>query len=318
MPLGGIANRVTVVCNETGKYLIYKSDEHGFHNPSGRWPTGRVDVLAVGNSVTFGACVSSEKNFVAVIRQHYATTLNLGMPGEGPLHMLAVLKEYAMFLRPKVVLWFYSEASTFTELQHERRSRILLNYLTDNFSQALIGRQVDLDQAMMADLARQSALTANRQAKTQEKKNNFIDKLPAFIRLSAVREELGFIYGKTTESREHLSAGQAADLAMDVRLLRDVLSKASTRVSEWGGRLYFVYLPSWKQYAGSPDVGVKARAQVLGLVENLAIPIIDTYSAFHAHLDPLSLFPFRGPGRYNEDGHRLVGETVLKSLPSST
>jgi hypothetical protein len=262
--------------------------------------------------------VSSEKNFVAVIRQHYATTLNLGMPGEGPLHMLAVLREYAMFLRPKVVLWFYSEASTFTELRYERESGILLDYLTDDFTQALVGRQVDLDQAMMAELTRQGGLTATRQAKTRDKKNKVIDKLPAFIRLSAVREELGLIYGKTAESREHLSGGQAADLAMDVKLLRDVLSKASSRVSEWGGKLYFVYLPGWKQYAGSPDVGVKARAEVLGLVENLAIPIIDTYSAFQAHPDPVSLFPFRGPGRYNEDGHRLVGETVLKSLASST
>ena len=35
LPLGGISHRVTVLCNETGKYIIYESDERGFHNPKG-------------------------------------------------------------------------------------------------------------------------------------------------------------------------------------------------------------------------------------------------------------------------------------------
>ena len=37
LPHGGISNRVTVHCNEAGKYVIYESDEHGFHNPKGIW-----------------------------------------------------------------------------------------------------------------------------------------------------------------------------------------------------------------------------------------------------------------------------------------
>ena len=33
LPLAGIANRATVFCNENGPYVIYQSDDHGFHNP---------------------------------------------------------------------------------------------------------------------------------------------------------------------------------------------------------------------------------------------------------------------------------------------
>ena len=33
LPLSGISNRVTVLCNESGKYAIYDSDQRGFHNP---------------------------------------------------------------------------------------------------------------------------------------------------------------------------------------------------------------------------------------------------------------------------------------------
>ena len=32
-PLGGVSNKVTVLNNESGKYVIYKSDRYGFNNP---------------------------------------------------------------------------------------------------------------------------------------------------------------------------------------------------------------------------------------------------------------------------------------------
>lgn len=314
MPLAGIANKVAVVCNETGEYLIYKSDKHGFHNPSEIWQFGQIDIVAVGNSLTLGACVSSEQNFVALIRRRHPATLNLGMPGEGPLHILAILKEYGLFLKPKVVLWFYAEANTFTELQYEKQSRILMSYLTDDFMQGLLERQSDIDQAITGDIPRQTAMEISRQTRTQEKSNKIVDKLLAFIKLSAVREKLGLVYAKAPQELEKLSESEAAELEVDLNLLRDILSKASARVSAWGGTLYFVYLPGWGHYAKSPDSGVKARTRVLDVVNNLGIPLIDIYSAFQAHADPLSLFPFRGPGRYNEEGHALVAETVLNVI----
>ena len=68
MPLGSIANKVTVFCNENGTYTIYASDEHGFHNPRGLWAS-EIAFAAVGDSFVLGACVSSDKNFVALLRR---------------------------------------------------------------------------------------------------------------------------------------------------------------------------------------------------------------------------------------------------------
>ena len=34
-PLGGISNSKIVLCNESGKWSIYDSDEYGFNNPKG-------------------------------------------------------------------------------------------------------------------------------------------------------------------------------------------------------------------------------------------------------------------------------------------
>ncbi len=57
IPLGGISNTVTVLCNETGQFVTYTSDEHGFRNPAGMWTSPRLDLVALGQSQTQGYCV---------------------------------------------------------------------------------------------------------------------------------------------------------------------------------------------------------------------------------------------------------------------
>ncbi len=183
MPLGGIANKTTVACNQSGQYLTYETDEHGFHNPKGIWQSGHIDIAAVGNSFTLGYCVPLDKNFVALIRRDYPATLNLGMPGAGPLHILATLKEYALHFKPKIVLWFYSEANSFAELWYEKQSGILMSYLGDGFTQGLLEQQYDIDQALMGDIERQTALEKSKQAATQEKSSKVIREFWTFIKL---------------------------------------------------------------------------------------------------------------------------------------
>jgi hypothetical protein len=316
MPLGGIANKVTVACNQDGQYLTYKTDEHGFHNRGGIWASGRIDIAAVGNSFTLGYCVSSDKNFVALIRKRYPATLNLGMPGAGPLHILAALEEYVLHLKPKLVLWFYSEANSLTELQYEKQSRTAMSYLGDDFTQSLLERQSDIDHALTGDIDRQTALEISKQARTQDKSGEVVNKIAAFIKLSALREKLGMVYGKPSRELETLSEVELSKLEVDLNLLRNILSEAKLRVEASGGRLYIVYLPCWERYAKHPAIGVKARREILALVSALGIPLIDAYSAFEGHDDPLSLFPFRGRGHYNQEGHRVVAETVLETLSS--
>jgi hypothetical protein len=311
MPLGGIANKTIVACNQSGQYLTYETDEHGFHNPKGIWQSEQIDIAAVGNSFTLGSCVPSDKNFVALIRRRYPATLNLGMPGKGPLQVLATLKEYALPLKPKLVLWFYSEGNSLPELQYEKQSRILMRYLRGDFTQDLLARQSDIDQALMSKIDRQTALEITSEARTQEKNGKVVDQLLEFIKLSHLRHKLGVSYGETRRELEELSELELSQLEVDLNLLRDILSEAKVQVEAWGGRLYFVYLPCWQRYGQRPLIGVKARTHTLSFVNSLGIPMIDATAAFQAQRDPLSLFPFRGPGQYNEAGHRVVAETVL-------
>ena len=148
LPHGGISNRATVYCNEEGRYVIYESDEHGFHNPKGIWGSDSVDVVALGDSFTQGGCVPSDKNFVSVIRDRYPKTLNLGMAGQGPLNTLATLKDYVKTLKPKFVFWFFYEGNDVSDLIYERQSPLLMRYLEGNFNQTLVGRQAEINQAL--------------------------------------------------------------------------------------------------------------------------------------------------------------------------
>ena len=106
LPLGGVSNVATVLCNETGRYLVFESDEFGFNNPKGVWRPS-VDMVAVGDSFTQGLCPPAAHHMIALIRRRFPATVNLGSVANGPLAMLGGIAEFVPFLRPRVVLWFH-------------------------------------------------------------------------------------------------------------------------------------------------------------------------------------------------------------------
>jgi hypothetical protein len=304
LPLGGISNRLAVLCNETGTYAIYETDERGFHNPRGIWDAG-VTVAAVGDSFTEGSCVPSEKSLVALIRNHHAGTLNLGMSGEGPLLMYAAVREYLAVVKPKIVLWFYYEENDFEELAKERNTPFLQRYLQGPFTQGLLHRQPEIDQVLLEHV--ESEMTrALAQTNVETTENVFHPgALLDFVKLAHLRGALGLVYGRAVGNpRDEYSRDQ-----MD--LFRSILLQAKTSVQEWGGTMYFVYLPARDRYANGQDY---YRQAVLNIVSEIAIPIIDVHARFQREGDPLRFFPFRRFGHYNEEGNRVVAEEVLSAV----
>ena len=43
MPLSGVSNRKTILCNENGYYAIYQSDRYGFNNPDQEWDKQKIE-----------------------------------------------------------------------------------------------------------------------------------------------------------------------------------------------------------------------------------------------------------------------------------
>jgi len=267
-----------------------------------------VRIAALGDSFTQGYCVPSGSSFVDLIRRQDGATLNLGIAGDGPLMMLATLEEYLSPLEPQIVLWFYFEGNDLVDLQSERKMPLLQNYLRDDFTQPDLARQSDVDRAIMAEIP---AIVAKERTDLENRsRNTMVYGAIAFAKLSALRGRLA----PFSES-DPLSAGAAADFdTSNMAVFRDILVQAKARVRSWHGDLYFVYLPEWARYTKYDSWGKARRDEVLRIVSALGIPIIDVDPVFRAHGDPLSLFPFRSSGHYNEAGHRLVADTVIRAL----
>ena len=318
LPLASIADKLTVVCNEGGDFLTYTSDKHGFNNPPYVWDAP-VDIVAVGDSYTQGWCVGPEDSFVSVIRKHHPKTLNLGIEGNGALVMLATIKEYAESVKPKVVLWFYYEGNDLEDLRDERRNFILNRYLTNNeFSQGLLNRQTEIDRALEAYLETMPktdwSIKLKEISELAKRPNTLPWLLQDMLTLSALRQRLGLIFG--TDVKSPSGEGGAVLQTKDtpqIDLLFDILLQAKKSVGEWGGTLYFVYLPSPTRYLPGKDRDDNRRA-VLSAVSKADLPVIDMYPIFMAQKDPLSLFPFRLADHYNEKGHWLVAQEVLQAI----
>lgn len=309
LPVAGMATTTTVFCNESGEYVVYESDEHGFHNPRGIWANQSAEIVALGDSYTHGVCVSSDKGFVAVVRSRHSGTINLGVNGHGPMTSLATLKEYGPILKPKHVLWFYYEGNDLRDLDGwEKNSPLLRKYLTSSFSQRLFSRQAEIDQKLRAFLD-----TAMAKAATPVS-------FEKVVKLQHLRQAVQLFYerrpteqGLPAELLEYLRHTGAPAAPEDLQLFGTILAEAQATAHAWNGRVVFVYLPTWERYR-IPETASQDREKVLKIVERLQMPVIDMHPVFNAQPDPLALFPFRRYAHYNEAGHKLVGEEVIRQL----
>ena len=301
LPLSGIANELTVYCNENGDFVMYESDEHGFNNPTGIWKNPRLDVAIVGDSFTQGSCVPSDKNIAGIIRKRYPATLNLGMVNNGPLAELATVKEYLPTLKHKIVFWLYYEGNDLEDLIREKQTPLLTAYLQNNSTQDLLKLQPEIDEALNAYI--QAHLRAPQRSAGRNI-TDFIDQLKSIMKLEHSRTIVGL---------GSLMHDEVPDATLNLGLFQQTLIEATALVSTWNGRLYFVYLPEWLRYA-HPKTASKHRNAVLTMVKSLAIPTIDMHMVFQVQSDPLALFPFRLGLHYNEDGYRLAAETLLRFI----
>lgn len=309
LPVAGMSMTTTVFCNESGEYVVYESDEHGFHNPRGIWKNGFADIVALGDSYTHGVCVPTDKGFIATIRSKSPHTINLGVNGHGPLTSLATLKEYAVSLKPKLVLWFYYEGNDLRDLDGwEKNSPLLKRYVGSSFSQHLIDRQTEIDQSLKTYIDGEMA---------KAEASVSIEKI---LKLQHLRQVLQIFHerrpteqGLPAELLEYIQDSGAPAALEDLQLFERILAEARDTVSSWGGRLVFVYLPTWERYR-IPELASKDRDRVLGLARDLNLHVVDMHTFFSGHPDPLSLFPFRRYAHYNELGHKLVGDEVWKAI----
>jgi len=175
-----------------------------------------------------------------------------------------------------------------------------MRYLQSDFLQPLLQWQTEIDQALAAFIKTQLA--------SLRRVGNLLEEL---VTLRPLRQRLEWVYGDRHRAGSYQEESPTAQALMD--LLDQALRAGKKSVESWGGTLYFVYLPDRARYA-HPTHAMSAQEQVLRIVRNIGMLLIDLDNAFRAQPDPLAFFPFRRLGHYNEAGHRLVAEKVLRAI----
>ena len=185
-------------CNESGKYAIYQSDRYGFRNPDSEWDTPHTEWVLVGDSFTLGACVDSGEDIGGQIRLlRGESVLNLGSGGGSMLGQLALLKEYAVFRKPKIVLWVFFEGNDLEGLDTEILSPLLMNYLNPKFSQGLIHRQTEIDNRLNQYILKAKVAYEKNETDILKKMNRGVPVFRSFtektrmLRLFNIRRRLG-------------------------------------------------------------------------------------------------------------------------------
>lgn len=284
--------------------MTYQSDERGFRNPAGAWnPDSTLDVAMIGDSYAMGVCQPDSSTIAAGLRERWSRTLNLGVPGAGPLMELGTLKEYAAPLEPRTVLWFIYEGNDLADLAEEMVHPLLPRYLEPGFTQGLERDQAKIDSFVLTYLRTQLE-TAERSSRERASAAQRTARLLAFVGATARLPNVRTLLGLT---------GVTASPEAAVVDLERVLREAGRVVNEWAGELIVVYLPTSRRYADPSRAGLLRRDEILAAVNRVGLPVIDLVPEFARVDRPDTLWVYPN-SHYTADGFRFVREFVVDEL----
>jgi hypothetical protein len=259
LPLGIAPLSRNYYCNESGSFAIFDTDRFGLRNPDAVWDD-QADIVATGDSFTFGACLDEADSIVGNIRHVIGRTVNLGSGANGPLIELATIKEFVPTLKPKAVVWLFFP-NDLDDLKRERENPLLAAYLDPDHSQNLVGRRMDYMPAVqqVADNYYQAVRKAEAAAAA----------IPAerWFTLPHLRALLSYTRRILSDRREDKP---------DVASFKTVLAEANRFIRANASELFFVYLPDClaSSYGQS-----QWKTELLSGVRNLGVRVIDVEPA---------------------------------------
>jgi len=299
-PLSQVADSEIVDCNESGKYLIYHTDEYGFNNPPGLYDGGHIDIAAVGSSYTLGYCVPPGHAYIDLLRASYPRTLNFGIAGSHVPTMFATLREYIEPLHPPLVLWvLYPSAIEYYELDDP----IVHSYLQPDFTQHLIERRSDVDRFLSEsltpvqwDLDRKSAATITEAEHARWRQ---IPRMP-LLRDKLAPMARGLL----------MQPPPPSDWEPSIELIR----QAKQLVEGWGGHMVVVVIPVFGEVVNNQYAPGQSSSHIVELLEPLHVHVINGVPFFRQQRDPAMLYTMGMTNHFNEAGHRLFSEFVAADL----
>jgi hypothetical protein len=307
--LSSMSNVLTVCCNDSGQYLTYTTDEHGFANPPGSWSQTSIDLALVGASSAVGESVPQADNLLSQLRTRYPSAMTLGAGGNGPVLELASIREYLPVVKPKRVLWLFAETHTPEYLAWEKRFPRVLRYLDPTYKQGLFEKQDSLNRAI--------AQYFNDGIRTELAAESLPRLAKNFLLLKDLRTVLYFyVDDKTAKPKPY---------EFDARLYEQALREGLNTVSSWGGSIILVYYPDSSRYAGISGYTPALRqsldrthATFMEVANRLNLPVIDLSPSFpdlpasEAAGNKQYFYPY--PAHFKPAGYRVAGTEILSWL----
>jgi hypothetical protein len=312
----GTANVHTIMCREGARpFAEYDADEHGFNNPRGIWGKP-VDLVFIGDSMTYGACVANHEHFIGQIREKYPASLNLGVGGIGPLIELAIVREFVPHVRPRYVFYMYDEnndlyfvdAAGTPDLANEYHNAILRNYLTDDrFSQRLFERQPEVHAILKQYLDGVMVLSLETRAPHKL--------LLKFLGLPLTRAGLPPITWRLSALLANAAAA-AETQSDDFELFKNIFAKMLQTSTDAGAKFVFVNIPA--QSTVCNNVNHPLKKPVLEFVARSGVDVIDLEEDYRNAIKAIgreNIFavPPCG-GHFSERGYKIIGDRLLKYL----
>jgi hypothetical protein len=312
-PLTNPALSEVVLCKESGSFVTIVTDDLGFNNPLRTWDLAvGGSLVLIGDSYVEGWCVPPGKSFADRIRDVFPRTVNLGRAGFGPLLELATLREYAPYLKPRCIAWFFFE-NDFQNLRDEYSIPILRRYLDDPaFSQHLFLRRNEVNAAV-------AAYAKNAIVRLDSRK-----RLPFY----GVRHSVNAMIPRLLALGGDQNDWQSKDrFAREAKIFAETLAQAKQAAAAEGAKLLLFYLRDFRPQPTIADDEALAqlRETILTTARRLGISLFDTADDVATLLgDPRKMhqlstdYPVTRRGNivrhYNALGHRTTAEAVVRHL----
>ena len=321
LAISGVSKRKTIVCNETGEYLIYTSDRYGFNNPNHLWDK-KIDAITLGDSMTLGECVPPGNDIASLLRKKVnKNIINLGMGGNGPLFQLATLKEYYDLTNANKIIWIYYEGNDLLDLHNEKKNKILVKYLIPNFKQNLNEIHEILDKKILEVIDEEYS-----EYQSNKKKSFFLlwkvrSNIKNFL-IKKNKDKNGFNIDNKKNIpnvyKKLINIESGNPYKDNLNYYKKILKSVKQFSIENNLENYFVYIPSVARFNGEFQDTNKLfeKDMVLSIANDLNFGIIDTHEIFFKNQNnPLKYFPFNGKRRhFNTEGYEVISDIIMSKI----
>jgi GDSL-like Lipase/Acylhydrolase family len=288
--------------------LSYPTDAHGFNNAD-PWPA-TADIVAVGDSLTFGYGVAPDEAWPALIARKLPNTkvINLGLIGAGPQQHLRIYETFGVPLEPRILLIGFFPANDFWDA--EMFDAWLKSGVGGNY---MVWRDFGGDNDERIGFLREAL------------RNSYLYNWARFVReiyrnwRAGEPKDLQLANGSHLKLRPDDLAQKTASIKPGnpvFELAVDALERINGIATSHGTRVIVIlqpgkeetYLPLVDGTTTDPGAPLRAALEVRGIEYLNLLPVFREHAKAGANLF------FEIDGHPNLKGYRLIAEEVLAHL----